>query len=159
MKFAKTIRFDKSDLNIFPLASEEGELAVVGTFNFYNLKQVDLKGKVKKAFSNGFMGCTTFGYSTLVSLVNIKEKELQQLKKNLGKLLIDNFGAPSIEIAERAANEEINFMLDLCKNHEIGSLLSLSRTWETKGIKEKFRNLPKADSCAEQKIWTFVDES
>ena len=159
MKFAKTIRFDKSDLNIFPLASEEGELAIVGTFNFYNLKQDDLKGKVKQAFSNGFMGCTTFGYSTLVSLVNIKEKELQQLKTNLGKFLIDNFGAPSREIAERAANEEINFMLDLCKNHEIGSLLSLSRTWETEGIKETFRNLPKADSCAEQKIWTFVDES
>ena len=159
MKFAKTIRFDKSDLNIFPLASEEGELAVVGTFNFYNLKQDDLKGKVKQAFSNGFMGCTTFGYSTLVSLVNIKEKELQQLKTNLGKFLIDNFGAPSREIAERAANEEINFMLDLCKNHEIGSLLSLSRTWENDGIKERFRNLPKADSCAEQKIWTFVDES
>ena len=159
MKFAKTIRFDKSDLNIFPLASEEGELAVVGTFNFYNLKQDDLKGKVKQAFSNGFMGCTSFGYSTLVSLVNIKEKELQQLKTNLGKFLIDNFGAPSQEMAEEAANEEINFMLDLCKNHEIGSLLSLSRTWEADGIKEKFRNLPKADSCAEQKIWTFVDES
>ena len=159
MKFAKTIRFDKSDLNIFPLASEEGELAIVGTFNFYNLKQDDLKGKVKQAFSNGFMGCTTFGYSTLVSLVNIKEKELQQLKTNLGKFLIDNFGAPSQEMAEEAANEEINFMLDLCKNHEIGSLLSLSRTWENDGIKEKFRNLPKADSCAEQKIWTFVDES
>ena len=159
MKFAKTIRFDKSDLNIFPLASEEGELAVVGTFNFYNLKQDDLKGKVKQAFSNGFMGCTTFGYSTLVSLVNIKEKELQQLKTNLGKFLIDNFGAPSQEMAEEAANEEINFMLDLCKNHEIGSLLSLSRTWENDGIKERFRNLPKADSCAEQKIWTFVDES
>ena len=159
MKFAKTIRFDKSDLNIFPLASEEGELAIVGTFNFYNLKQDDLKGKVKQAFSNGFMGCTTFGYSTLVSLVNIKEKELQQLKTNLGKFLIDNFGAPSQEMAEEAANEEINFMLDLCKNHEIGSLLSLSRTWEIDGIKEKFRNLPKADSCAEQKIWTFVDES
>ena len=159
MKFAKTIRFDKSDLNIFPLASEEGELAIVGTFNFYNLKQDDLKGKVKQAFSNGFMGCTTFGYSTLVSLVNIKEKELQQLKTNLGKFLIDNFGAQSQEMAEEAAHEEINFMLDLCKNHEIGSLLSLSRTWEADGIKEKFRNLPKADSCAEQKIWTFVDES
>ena len=35
MKFAKTIRFDKSDLNIFPLASEEGELAVVGTFAYF----------------------------------------------------------------------------------------------------------------------------
>ena len=159
MKFAKTIRFDKSDLNIFPLASEEGELAVVGTFNFYNLKQQDLNGKIKQAFSNGFMGCNTFGYSTFVSLVNIRKEELQQLKTNLGKFLIDNFGAPSQEMAEEAANEEINFMLDLCKNHEIGSLLSLSRTWEIDGIKEKFRNLPKADSCAEQKIWTFVDEN
>ena len=159
MKFAKTIRFDKSDLNIFPLASEEGELAVVGTFNFYNLKQQDFNGKIKQAFSNGFMGCNTFGYSTFVSLVNISKEELQQLKTNLGKFLIDNFGAPSQEMAEEAANEEINFMLDLCKNHEIGSLLSLSRTWEIDGIKEKFRNLPKADSCAEQKIWTFVDEN
>ena len=70
MKFARTIRFDKSDLNIFPLASEEGELAVVGTFNFYNFEPEDLKGKVKQAFSNGFMGCKTFGYSTLVSLVH-----------------------------------------------------------------------------------------
>ncbi len=159
MKFAKTIRFDKSDLNIFPLASEEGELAVVGTFNFYNLKQQDLNGKIKQAFSNGFMGCNTFGYSTFVSLVNISKEELQQLKTNLGKFLIDNFGAPSQEMAEEAANEEINFMLDLCKNHETGSLLSLSRTWEIDGIKEKFRNLPKADSCAEQKLWTFVDEN
>ena len=159
MKFAKTIRFDKSDLNIFPLASEEGELAVVGTFNFYNLKQQDLNGKIKQAFSNGFMGCNTFGYSTFVSLVNISKEELQQLKTNLGKFLIDNFGAPSQEMSEEAANEEINFMLDLCKNHEIGSLLSLSRTWEIDGIKEKFRNLPKADSCAEQKLWTFVDEN
>ena len=77
MKFARTIRFDKSDLNIFPLASEEGELAVVGTFSFYNIKAEDLKGKVKQAFSNGFMGCSTFGYSTLVSLVNISEEEIK----------------------------------------------------------------------------------
>ena len=27
-----------------------------------------------------------------------------------------------------------------------------------KANKEKFRNLPKADSCAEQKIWTVVEE-
>jgi hypothetical protein len=158
MKFARTIRFDKSDLNIFPLASEEGELAVVGTFSFYNIKPEDLKGKVKQAFSNGFMGCSTFGYSTLVSLVNISEEELKILKNKLGQCLIDNYGAPSKDVAEKAASEEINFMLDLCKEHELGSLLSLSRDWSEEGIKEKFRNLPKADSCAEQKIWTVVEE-
>ena len=114
MKFARTIRFDKSDLNIFPLASEEGELAVVGTFSFYNIKPEDLKGKVKQAFSNGFMGCSTFGYSTLVSLVNISEEELKTLQNKLGQYLIDNYGAPSKDVAEKAASEEINFMLELC---------------------------------------------
>ena len=87
MKFARTIRFDKSDLNIFPLASEEGELAVVGTFNFYNLEPEDLKGKVKQAFSNGFMGCKTFGYSTLVSLVNVSAEDLEELKNESADLL------------------------------------------------------------------------
>ena len=158
MKFARTIRFDKSDLNIFPLASEEGELAVVGTFSFYNIKPEDLKGKVKQAFSNCFMVCSTFGYSTLVSLVNISEEELKTLQNKLGQYLIDNYGAPSKDVAEKAASEEINFMLELCKDHDLGSLLSLSRDWSEEGIKEKFRNLPKADSCAEQKIWTVVEE-
>ena len=49
-------------------------------------------------------------------------------------------------------------MSDLCKDHELGSLLSISREWSEEGIKERFRNLPKADSCAEQKIWTVVEE-
>ena len=52
MKFAKVIRFDKSDLNIFPLIAEEGELALVGTFTFNNLVKDDLKGKIKQSFFN-----------------------------------------------------------------------------------------------------------
>ena len=158
MKFARTIRFDKSDLNIFPLIAEEGELALVGTFSFSHLKYEDLTGKIKQAFSNGFIGYPSFGYSTLISLVNVPEEDLSSFKVNLGQYFITNYGAPSKELAEKAASEEINFMIDLCKNHELGSLLSVSREWSDEGIKEKFRNLPKADSCAEQKIWTFVED-
>ena len=76
-----------------------------------------------------------------------KQKKIPEEFKDLAK-----------DFAEKAALEEINFMLDLCKDHELGSLLSLSRDWSEEGIKEKFRNLPKADSCAEQKIWTVVEE-
>ena len=83
MKFARTIRFDKSDLNIFPVAAEEGELALVGTFSFSNIQSQDLKGKVKQAFSNGFIGCSSFGYSTLVSLVKVNEDDLIKLKHNV----------------------------------------------------------------------------
>ena len=45
MKFARTIRFDKSDLNIFPVAAEEGELALVGTF-----LGADHKKELKRCF-------------------------------------------------------------------------------------------------------------
>ena len=158
MKFARTIRFDKSDLNIFPVAAEEGELALVGTFSFSNIQNEDLKGKVKQAFSNGFIGCSSFGYSTLVSLVKVNEDDLINLQYSLGQYFMEYYGAPSKIIAEKAASEEINFMSDLCKDHELGSLLSISREWSEEGIKERFRNLPKADSCAEQKIWTVVEE-
>ena len=37
MKLARTIRFDPSDLNVFPLAADEGEWALVGTFCFASL--------------------------------------------------------------------------------------------------------------------------
>ena len=36
MKFAKTIRFDKSDLNVFENASEEAEWEISGAFEFSN---------------------------------------------------------------------------------------------------------------------------
>ena len=47
MKLAKTIRFDPSDLNIFPLAADEGEWALVGTFCFAAIGESDIKVKVK----------------------------------------------------------------------------------------------------------------
>ena len=79
-------------------------------------------------------------------------------KNDLGQYLMDKYGAPTKEIATKAASEEISLMLELCKDHEKGSLLSISREWTKEGIKEKYRNLPKAESCAEQKIWTVVEE-
>ena len=94
----------------------------------------------------------------MISLVNVPEEELSSFKAKLGQYFITHYGAPSKELAEKAASEEINFMIDLCKTHELGSLLSVSREWSDEGIKERFRNLPKADSCAEQKIWTFVED-
>jgi hypothetical protein len=33
---------------------------------------------------------------------------------------MDNYGAPSKEIADKAASEEISLMLELCKDHELG---------------------------------------
>ena len=61
MKFPKTIRFDKSDLNVFEVPSEEGEWAISGAFEFSNDSSNSLTGKRKQSFCNGFLGLTSFG--------------------------------------------------------------------------------------------------
>ena len=159
MKYAKIIRFDKSDLNIFPLIAEEGELAIVGTFSFFYLNEESFKGKMKQAFSNGLLGVPSFGYSTFITLSEVSEEELKNLKVCLSDCFFEKYGAPSMEHAKKAADDEINLMLDLCSSHDKGSLMSIYREMTKDGIKENFRHLPKADSCAEQSIWTFEEEN
>ena len=75
MMLAKTIRFDKSDLNVFETASEEGEWAISGAFEFSNDTSNSLKGKRKQSFVNGFLGLESYGRSTLVSISAIDRTE------------------------------------------------------------------------------------
>ena len=158
MKLARTIRFDPSDLNVFPTAAEDGEWAVVGTFCFAGMPPSDLTGKVKQAFSNGFLGCQSFGFSTLVSVVRARPKDIQIITNHLANHFVEKFGAPSKAAASNAISDEIEFMAELCEEHKTGTLLAIQRNWDEDGIKEVFRSMPKPDSCAEQKIWTIIDD-
>jgi len=158
MKLARTIRFDSSDLNIFPTVADEGEWAVVGTFCFAAMPPADLTGKVRQAFSNGFLGCQSFGFSTLVSVVQARPKDIRTITDHLANHFVEKFGAPSKVAAKDAISDEIEFMAELCESHKTGTLLAIQRSWGEDGIKEVFRSLPKADSCAEQKIWTIIDD-
>jgi len=158
MKLARTIRFDPSDLNVFPVAADEGEWAIVGTFCFSSLSENDLKGKVKQAFSNGFLGCQSFGFSTLVSVVKARPEDVGAIEAQLATHLVEKFGAPTKAAAAGAVADEIGFMAELCASHKTGTLLAIQRHWDTAGIKEEFRSLPKPYSCATQKIWTVVDD-
>jgi hypothetical protein len=158
MKLAKTIRFDPSDLNVFPLAADEGEWALVGTFCFASIGEADIKGKVKQAFSNGFLGLDSMGFSTLVSIVTVKPDDLGKIEGRLCSIFMNEFGAPDEAAAMAAVTEEIKFMADLCAEHKTGTLLAIQRSLGDDGISESFRSLAKPESCAEQKIWTMVDD-
>lgn len=158
MKLARTIRFDPSDLNVFPKAADEGEWALVGTFCFAGIEESSLTGQVKQAFSNGFLGLSSFGFSTLVSVSTAKIEHLEDIENLLAERFIREFGAPDEKTARAAACEEIGFMADLCSEHKTGTLLAIQRRWTNDGIAETFRSLPKPESCAEQKIWTIVED-
>ncbi|MGC6453692.1 MAG: DUF6505 family protein [Candidatus Puniceispirillaceae bacterium] len=158
MKLARTIRFDPSDLNVFPAAAEEGEWALVGTFCFADVTPDALTGKLRQAFSNGFLGTASFGFSTLVSVVSAKEDDVERLTEEVAASFVQRLGAPDIEVARAAAIEEIGFMAELCAQHKTGTLLTIRRELGDDGITESFRSLSKPDSCAEQKIWTVVED-
>ena len=150
MKFARTIRFDKSDLNIFPLASEEGELAVVGTFNFYNLEPEDLNGKVKQAFSNGWFGLETSGRVTFVAVAKVTSQEVSHLKELLADHFVTYYGAPSKELAIPVASDELQAMADLCDEHDDNTLLVVSRELTEAGVKETFRIIDPEEAGLDQ---------
>ena len=158
LTLARTIRFDSSDLHIFDLAAEEGEWAISGSFMFSGITEDALVGKTRQAFANGFLGLSSFGFSTLVSVASAKQDDYDSVCEMLASRFMADYGAPSIELAKQAAHEEIGFMADICSEHKIGTLLSITRTLTDQGIKESFRSIAKAESCAEQQIWTIIDE-
>ena len=158
MKLAKSIKFDKSDSLVFERNSIEGDWAIPGGFIFSFLKEEDIVGKVKQAFSNGFFCLPSFGFSTFVCVASFSEKDFDEAINTLGNYMLLNYNAPSELEAMRVAKNELIFMSDICKNHELGSLLSINRIITNQGIKEEFRKISKPDSCAEQKIWSLVDD-
>ena len=113
---------------------------------------------MRQAFINGFLGCQSFGFSTLVSVVKARPDDVATIENLMATHLVEKFGAPSPAAAAGAVAEEIEFMAEICAPHKTGTLLALHRSWGDDGIKEVFRSLPKPDSCAQQKIWTIIDD-
>ena len=158
MKLARTIRFDASDEHVFETAAAEGQWALSGSFSFAHLQDDQITGKVKQAFANGFLAVPSFGYSTLVSVARASDEDIAQLRAALVDHFITIYCAPDEAAAGAAADEEIAFMAEVCAEHKTGTLLSLQRSLTDAGIKEQFRALAKAESCAEQQIWQIVEE-
>jgi Family of unknown function (DUF6505) len=140
MRLLRTIRLDPSDTFIFERAAEPGELAVPGAFFFAHVDVAGLKGKTRAAFRSGFLGIDTFGWSTLVQVVDVSEEDRAAAVDALARRLVEHFGAPDLGTARLAADEEMGFAAALC-NHPKGVLVALSRKCEDGGIRETFRTL------------------
>lgn len=143
MKAPRTIRLDPSDTFVFARAAEPGEWAVPGGFLFHGADASAMQGKERAAFRAGFLGIESFGFSTLVTIVEVSEAERDAAVEMLAQRLVDKLGAPSLDVARAAAREEIEFSIGLCHD-PVGSLLALHRTMEDGDIREQFRVLKDA---------------
>ncbi|MCV0395604.1 MAG: DUF6505 family protein [Rhizobiaceae bacterium] len=140
MKLPRTIRLDPSDTFVYSRAAEPGEWAVTGSFLFFGVDPGSLSGKDRQAFRAGFLGVDSFGWSTLVVVAEATGEERAAVVEKLAAQLVARCGAPGLEAARPAAEEEVAFARSLC-DHPPGTLLALHRADEGAGIRETFRTL------------------
>jgi hypothetical protein len=147
LKFPRTIRLDPSDTFVFERAAEPGEWAVSGAFVFWHQDLAGLGQKQRVALRSGFLGIDSLGWSTLAIVTEATEVERQAMVERLAGQLLENFGAPSIEAARDAAEEEIAFAASLC-DHPAQTLLAVQRSVENGEIRERFRTLKPREATA-----------
>ncbi len=148
-QFARVIRLDDSDLNVFETAADIGEWAISGAFAFSDWTEDDLTGKQRQAFANGWLGLDTFGRSTFVAVSPITDAEVAALTDALAAHFVVAYGAPSLEAALPVAAREIEQMQEMCEDHAPNTLMVVERTLEDVGIREKFRMIKPRDAGLE----------
>lgn len=156
MKLLRTIRLDPSDTFVFERAAEPGEWAVCGTFVFWEDDPDALAGKRRSAFRSGFLGATSLGWSTLVQIVDAGEDDRKAVVEMLATKLVENFGAPDIAAARKAAEEEVAFAESLC-DHPQDTLVAIHRTFEDGAIREAFRTLRPRGGPKPLRAFAFLD--
>jgi len=144
--FARVIRLDDSDLNVFEVAADIGEWAISGAFAFSDFSEFDLTGKQRQAFANGWLGLESFGRSTFVAVAPITPAELAVLTDTLAQHFVARYGAPSMEAARAVAAQEITQMQEMCEDHAANTLMVVERSLEDVGIREKFRIIKPRDA-------------
>lgn len=147
-RLLRTIRLDQSDGVIFAPAADPGEWAVPGTFLFTGRDVSSMGRKDQIAFRSGFLGLTSFGWSTLVVVTEARGNDKAEATLALGHQLVTHLGAPSLDTAMPAAEEEIALAEDLCRGHDEGTLIALHRAADGAGVREQFRTLKPRDETA-----------
>jgi hypothetical protein len=156
VKLLRTIRRDESDIFVFERAAEPGEWAVSGAFAFWGDDPTKLEGKARSAFRGGFLGVSSLGWSTLAQIVEASEVERAGLVETLAQRLVNNFGAPDIEAARTAAEEEVTFAQSLCGQPQ-DTLIAVHRTYEDGAVHEFFRSLHPRNGPKPARAFSFLE--
>jgi hypothetical protein len=156
MKLLRTIRLDPSDRFVFESAAEPGEWAVSGAFAFWNGDPGTLEGKARTAFRSGFLGVASLGWSTLVQIVEASESDRANLVEALATQLVERFGAPDMQTAAAAAEDEVAFAESLCSQPQ-DTLIAVHRTYENGKVREAFRTLRPREGAKPARAFSFME--
>jgi len=149
MNFARVIRLDLSDLNVFARAAEPGEWAIPGSFAFSNWTEAELTGQARQEFAHGWLGLSTFGRASVVAVAPVTEAERAALTETLAAHFVDAWGAPTVDAARPVAEEEIAHMAAMCADQDQNTLMVMERELTEAGVRERFRIVPPTGAALE----------
>jgi len=141
---------------VFEPAAEPGEWAVSGAFVFWNRDPASFQGKTRSAFRSGFLGVSTLGWSTLVQIVEANEEDRRAVVASLASQLMTRFGAPTIDDATAAAEEEVTFTESLC-TQPVDTLIAVHRSFEEGAVRESFRTLRPRNGPKPARAFSFME--
>jgi Family of unknown function (DUF6505) len=156
VKLLRTIRLDASDSFVFAAAAEPGEWAVSGAFVFWHKDPATLDGKARAAFRSGLLGVRSLGWSTLVQIVEASAAERAGVVELLAEQLTRHFGAPNLDAARAAAEEEVAFAQSLC-SMPAGSVVAVHRSYEDGAVRESFRSLRPREGGKPAGVFAFLE--
>ena len=156
MKLLRTIQLDQSDTFVFEKAAEPGEWAVPGAFVFWDRDPTKLEGKARTAFRSGFLGVSSLGWSTLVQIVEASDADRAIVVESLAQRLVESFGAPDMDAARAAAEEEVAFAASLCSEPK-DTLIAMHRTYEDGEVHEEFRTLKPRNGPKPARAFSFLE--
>lgn len=156
MNLMRTIRLDPSDTFVFDPPAEPGEWAVPGAFAFWDVDPGSLAGKRRTAFRSGFLGVESLGWSTLVQIVEASAEDRANLVDRLARQLVARFGAPDLQAATAAAEEEVAFAESLCAQPK-DTLIAVHRAFEDGAVREQFRTLRQREGAKPARAFSFLE--
>ncbi len=147
LKLPRTLRLDPSDSVVFLAPAAPGEWAVPGAFAFWGEDPEAMAGKRRQEFRAGWLGLASFGWSTLVEVVEASATEQAAAVSALAEHIKAAHGAPTLAMAIAAAEDEMQFAAELCADHAPGTVLALARSLEGGEVKERFRSLHRRETA------------
>ena len=123
-----------------------GRACRFGAFAFSDLREDELRGKLRQEFANGWLGLESFGRSTFVAVCNVTQAEIDAVTVRLAAHFTAEWGAPSLHDALPVAEDEIRYMREMCEEHAPNTLLVVERHIAEDGVREAFRTLVPAEA-------------
>lgn len=139
MKFLKAVRLDDSDARIHAGdggAAEDGEWVVSGGYAVCDLASGHRRPHCHCATT--FIAVASRRRCTIAEIVDIDDSDYAGIRERLARHFLNDLGAPSVDAAREAAEDECAYTADLASGFPDGVWITVRREPTADGIGEHY---------------------